>query len=103
MSQMKEMYEKVANDTMLQEKFNAILKEGEEVGQEATTTKLVAFAKEAGFDISIQEMQGFFAELTTQQDGKLSDLELDMVAGGKSTHGSMMIAFSVFYLVLGVP
>lgn len=101
MSQMKELYEKVAKDGALQEKLNVILKEAEEAGQEETNTKLVAFAKDAGFDPSIQEMQEFFAGLAAKRDGELSNLELDMVAGGKSEGGTLNVLVSVFSFGIG--
>ncbi len=53
MTQMQELYAKVASDATLQDKFNQIMKEAEEAGKAATEDKLLAFAKEAGFDISI--------------------------------------------------
>lgn len=96
MSQMKELYEKVARDAELQAKFQAILAEGEQAGKEATEAKLAAFAADAGFSISLKEMQAFFKEMETQKEGELSDLELDMVAGGKVSVGSVLA--SVFTL-----
>lgn len=96
MSQMRELYEKVAKDAALLEKFQGILAEGEAAGKEATEAKLVAFAGEAGFSVRLVEMQEFFKELESQQEGELSDLELDMVAGGKVSAGSVLA--SVFTL-----
>lgn len=95
MSQMKELYEKVAKDAALQKKFGEILAEGEKAGREATEGKLLAFAKDAGYSLSIAEMQEFFQGLEKNQKGELSDLELDMVAGGKSERGGWHIAESV--------
>ena len=83
MSKMKELYEKVAKDSALQAKFNAIMSDAEKTGEAATGEKLKAFAKEAGFEISLDEMKAFFKELTEKEKGELSDTELDMVAGGK--------------------
>lgn len=100
MTQMKELYEKVATDADLQKKFGEILSEGEKAGKEATEDKLLAFAKDAGYSLSIAEMQEFFKELEKNQKGELSDLELDMVAGGKSERGSWHIVESV--LTLGI-
>lgn len=79
MEKMKELYEKVAGDSGLQAKFAEIMKDA----AEGTTEKLVGFAKEAGYDVSIKEAQEFFKALTEQKDGSLSNAELDMVAGGK--------------------
>lgn len=100
MSQMKELYEKVSKDNAMQEKFQQILKETEQAGQEATAEKLVGFARDAGFEINMQEMQEFFQEYTAKKEGELSDMELDMVAGGKSLSGGGMIALSVITLGL---
>lgn len=83
MDKMKELYEKVSKDGTLQAKFNAILSEAEEAGEAATGEKLLAFAKEAGFDATLAEMQDFFKKLVERKEGELSDTELDMVAGGK--------------------
>lgn len=98
MSQMKELYEKVAQDVELQKKFSEILADGEKAGKEATEEKLLAFAKDAGFDVNLAEMQEYFADFTAKQDGELSDLELDLVAGGKSTEGIINVIGSVFSL-----
>ena len=84
MTQMKTLYEKVAADPSLQEKFNGILQDAEKAGEAETQNRLLSFAKEAGYDVSIEEMQRYFEGLA-KQEGELSDQELDMVAGGKST------------------
>ena len=83
MEKMKELYEKVAKDAALQAKLNAILKDAEQAGEAATGEKLTAFAKEAGFDATLAEMQEFFKKLAEKKEGELSESELDMVAGGK--------------------
>jgi predicted ribosomally synthesized peptide with nif11-like leader len=83
MEKMKELYEKVAADSELQAKFSQIMYEAEKAGQESTESKLVAFAKEAGYDVSISEMKDFFLSISETND-TLSDSELDMVAGGKA-------------------
>lgn len=85
MSQMKELYEKVSKDEVLQSKFTEIMKDAENAGQEATQEKLTAFAEAAGYHVTTEEMLVFFKDLTEQNDGELSDTELDMVAGGKTT------------------
>lgn len=90
---MKQLYEKVASDSALQEKFSQIMNEAEKAGQEATEAKLDAFAKEAGYDVSISEMQEFFKTLAEKGSGELSDTELDQVAGGKA--GVMPVVSSV--------
>ena len=95
MSKMKELYEKVAADSKLQVKFEEIMKGAEEAGEEATKESLSAFAKEAGYDVTVNEMQEFFKDLAESKNGTLSDLELDQVAGGKSVGGGLMIFNSV--------
>lgn len=87
MAKMKQLYAKVTADSALQEKFRQIMNEGQKAGQEETEVKLAAFAKEAGYEISLDEMRVFFQELAEQDKGPLSDAELDMVAGGKSFNG----------------
>lgn len=84
MSKMQELYKKVAGDSALQEKFNAIIKDSGKAGEAATKERLTAFANEAGYEISLDEMKAFFTELSDKEKGQLSDAELDMVAGGKS-------------------
>ena len=83
MEKMKELYQKVAADAELQSKFNTIIQDTEKVGAEETEKKLLAFAKEAGYDIEIPAMQEFFRNLAEQKNNELSESELDMVAGGK--------------------
>lgn len=85
MSQMKELYEKVSMDAGLQEQFSQIVKEAEQTGEQATGEKLLAFAKGAGYEVSLEEMREFLMALIEKQPGELSELELDMVAGGKLT------------------
>ncbi len=86
---MKELYEKVAGDSALQAKFAEIMKEAEKDGEAVTKEKLVAFAKEAGYEVSFDEAQEFFKALSEKKEGALSDAELDSVAGGKLGDGSM--------------
>ena len=62
--QLKAFIEKVKADTSLQEKIKA----------SANSDTLVAIAKEAGFNISVDDLQ--------QAQSKLSDQELEAVAGG---------------------
>lgn len=101
MSQMKELYEKVSNDIDLQKKFGEILAAGEKAGLEATEEKLIAFAQEVGFSVNLDEMRQFFKELESKNNGELSDMELDQVAGGKSVIGGVGIAVTVISLGVG--
>lgn len=103
MSQMNELYQKVAGDAALQANFAAIAKDAESAETGATEERLVAFAKEAGFDVSIEEAKAYFAEMAeTQATGaELTDTELDAVAGGKDLDGSINIAISASSLFLG--
>lgn len=80
---MKELYEKVAADSALQAKFNEIMSAAEKYGRKATENKLTAFAKEEGYDVTVEEMAAFFKQLSEEHKGQLSESELDMVAGGK--------------------
>ena len=95
MGKMKQLYEKVGEDSTLQEKFNEILEAAQKAGPEETEKKLVAFAKEAGYEVSLDEMKDFFKELAENDKGELSDAELDMVAGGKSLTGIFHVFTSV--------
>jgi predicted ribosomally synthesized peptide with nif11-like leader len=80
---MRELYEKVAGDKILQAKFEVILNNAEKAGLQATDIKLAAFAKEAGYDVTAEEMREFFKTIAEKGGGELSDSELDAVAGGK--------------------
>lgn len=84
MEKMKKLYEKVAGDSALQAKFEVIMTAAEKAGPEKTGEKLIAFAKETGYEVSIEEAREFFLSLTGQKEGALSDAELDAVAGGKT-------------------
>ena len=75
MSQMKELYEKVAKNPILQQKFSEILTEAEAAGKDATEEKLLAFSQTAGFSISLDEMKDFFQELQEKPEGELSVLQ----------------------------
>jgi len=83
MSQMKELYAKVAADSALQAKFSGIMENAEAVGKEATEAKLIAFAKDAGYEVSMEEIAAYFNEKAG--NGELDDAELEMVAGGKQS------------------
>ena len=81
MSKMNELYAKVAADSALQEKYYKIV---EEAGDEAALgEKLIAFAKEQGFDVTLSDVEEFFKSLAEPANGQLSEEELDSVAGGK--------------------
>ena len=60
MSQMKELYEKVAASEELRTQFSSILQAAKEVGEEETSNKLIQFAKDQGFSITIPEFKDFF-------------------------------------------
>lgn len=90
MSNMKELYEKVAADTNLQAKFQGIMAAAENAGKGATEEKLVAFAKEAGFEVVPAEIETFFSEMSEKREGELTDSELDAVAGGKGGIGALV-------------
>jgi len=81
MSKMNELHAKVAAESALQAKYYKIV---EEAGDEAALgEKLVAFAKEQGFDVTASDIEEFFKSLAEPANGKLSEEELDAVAGGK--------------------
>lgn len=101
MEKMQELFEKVSKDAALQEKFSAIMKDAEKAGEDVAKKKLTAFAKAEGYDITLEEMQAFFTELTDKNKGELSDAELDMVAGGKGKIGGTLIAVSVLSIGVG--
>lgn len=82
MSKMQELFEKVSKDLALQEKFLEIVKGTENPVDTATKEKLINFAKEAGYDITFEEMQRFFKDLNENNKGELLEEELEMVAGG---------------------
>lgn len=85
MSEMKELYLKVTKDADLQAKITEILKNAEKAGEDTTKERLIQFAKEEGFEITVEEMQAFFKDLAENNSTELSAAELDMVAGGKGT------------------
>lgn len=98
MSKMKELYEKVAADEALRDKFAMIMKGAEDAGAEATEAKLAAFAKDAGAEVTLDEMRQFFKELAESKTGELSDIELDMVAGGKGEE----VVVSLMFVLTGM-
>lgn len=97
MSMMKELYDKVATDLILQEKFLEIMGGAEAAGGDVTRQKLIDFAKDAGYEVTLDEMKDFFQEkIDESKEGALSEAELDMVAGGKGTN-----AFTGLFSKLG--
>ena len=104
MNQMEELYRKVAGDPALQAKFAERMKDAETAGGDAAKAILTEFAKEAGYEISFEEMMRFFAEQKEQMAGELSDAELDAVAGGKAktTGGGLVIGIFTSIFTVGV-
>ena len=88
----RELYDKVAADAGLQEKLGGILENAEKQGKDATESKLVEFAREAGYEITIAEMKEFFEQQGEKMQGQLSDAELDMVAGGKKGDATILVS-----------
>lgn len=84
MSQMNQLYEKVAHDNRLQLKVVKIIENHDHLSREGVRQRLVAFADEIGFKVTEDEIRNFFNEMTEPRDGELSDADLEMVAGGKN-------------------
>lgn len=87
MSAMKELYLKVAADAALQEKVNKIFEANAEDGA-AAAAKLVEFAKEQGYDVTVEEIKEFFKSLSEKSNEALDDEDLEAVAGGKFYGGN---------------
>ena len=100
MNNMEKLYQKVSADASLQQKFSEIMKDSESAGKEAIDAKLLDFAREAGFEITVEEMNRFFAGKIQGTKDELSDAELDAVAGGKTDSGFATAVMSV--LTVGV-
>lgn len=83
MSKVSELYVKVAADSNLQAKFQKIVNNMDGTDAEAAKEELLSFASELGFDVSWEEVQEFFRDLSDQDSKVLSEIELDLVAGGK--------------------
>ncbi len=64
MSKLNELYMKVLADSSLQAKFLEIIKDLETVGREVIGERLVVFAKEAGYDVTVEEIAAFIENLT---------------------------------------
>lgn len=50
--------------------------------EDATYKKLIDFAKDAGYDITIDEIKEYCKGMTASKEGELQDSELNKVAGG---------------------
>lgn len=96
MEKMKELYDKVAKDSSLQSKFQDIMSNAEKEAETTIDQKLVSFAKEAGYDVTSDEIKSFFGELSEQKRGALSDDELDLVAGGKKVTLGIVMSVTTY-------
>ena len=85
MEKMSQIYKKVAADQGLQSRVAEILKDEERLGTDEAGQKMIEFAKELGYEITLDEFKAFFNNLI-QSDRALSQEELDAVAGGKRQH-----------------
>jgi len=83
MSKISELYVKVATDSNLQTKFQSILNDKDSTDTETIKKELISFAGELGFDVSWEEVEEFFRNLSGKDSQSLSEAELDLVAGGK--------------------
>jgi hypothetical protein len=77
-----ELFEKVAEDRDLQAKYVEIIQNSPKSGEAATHKKLIDFAKDVGYDITIDEMKEYLKEMAKSKEGELPDSELDKAAGG---------------------
>lgn len=102
MSAMKELYDKVARDAKLQGRFYQILNEAKRESKQETGDKLIVFAKEAGYEVSLEEIADFFQGLSEETEEELSDGELDMVASGKGQGVGKVIYGAVYSVVSGI-
>ena len=81
-------YEELAKNEALQGKFEVIGKKYEgqkfdEVQMDLICqNEILPIAKESGFEFTLAELKEYKQEVTQPQSGKLSDEELDAVAGG---------------------
>jgi hypothetical protein len=87
MSKTKELFEKVAKDSVLQAKFGKVIENAKREGEAVTSDKLIDFARDAGYEITFEEMKEYFKEMADQNDELLSESEIDMVSGGSETTG----------------
>lgn len=95
MGNLKEIFDAVSNDRNLQSKFKEVIRKSEGVGQEEAERNLRAFAKDAGFEVTTDDIVSFSKELTGT-NAELSELELDMVAGGKSDIAKVIVSVLSF-------
>ena len=86
MSAMKELYLKVAADAVLQEKVSRIFEIAEK-DADGAGKKLVAFAREQGYEVTVEEIDEFFGSMAEKSNEQLSEEELEAVAGGKGGEG----------------
>ncbi len=101
MNAMKDLYLKVAADEVLQEKVSNIFKDAGE-DADAAGAKLVEFAKEEGYDVTMEEITEFFTSLSETPDKPLNDEDLEAVAGGKSSGaGPLVTAWSILGPCIG--
>ncbi len=96
MEEMRKLYEKVAKSSMLQKKLIWIANEAAVAGRKKTRERLIDFAKDAGFDITIEEMRHFFMDLSEKQEAELTDTELEIVAGGNGMQNVFIKLFSEY-------
>jgi predicted ribosomally synthesized peptide with nif11-like leader len=102
MKPMQELYDIVATDAKLQGQFYRILNEAKGESKEKTGEKLLHFAKDAGYEVSLEEIADFFKTLSEKTEEELSDAELDMVAGGKGQGVGKVIYGAVYSAVSGI-
>ena len=82
-------YEELAKNEALHEKFEVIGKKYEGQTSDEVQMDLIyqneilPIAKESGFEFTLAEFKEYKQEVTQPQSGKLSDDELDNVAGGQ--------------------
>ncbi|MDD4565944.1 MAG: Nif11-like leader peptide family RiPP precursor [Eubacteriales bacterium] len=94
MEEIKVFYEKVSKSPMLRKKLIWIADEATIAGQKKTKERLIDFVKDAGFDITIEEMRDFFADLAEKKNAEMTDAELETVAGGGE--GVQNVFFKLF-------
>jgi len=81
-------YEELAKNEALQGKFEFIGKkyEGQKFDEVQMDliyqNEILPIAKESGFEFTLAELKEYKQDVTQPQSGKLSDEELDAVAGG---------------------
>jgi hypothetical protein len=88
MEKMKALLEKIAKDSMLQEKFNAVMRDAENQEAAAAAEKLGTLIKDAGIDVTLEELLRF-AETEDDAGEELGNGRLDLVSGGMELSGGM--------------